>query len=136
MKAVLLILIFLLAAVSGAQAPGSVTDSVACKSQPDLTYALYLPPSYDPSKQWPILYCFDARAEGKVPLELFRAGAEKYGWIIASSNNSMSDDPTAPNIQVMTTMWDDTHERLSIDPKRVYATGFSGGARIACDLGD
>jgi predicted esterase len=68
------------------------------------------------------------------PLARFRDAAEKYGYIIASSNNSMSDDPTAPNLQAMKAMWDDTHQRFSIDERRLYATGFSGGARIACNL--
>lgn len=28
-------------------------------------------------------------------------------------------------------MWDDTHQRFAIDGRRVYLTGFSGGARVA-----
>ena len=28
-------------------------------------------------------------------------------------------------------IWDDTHLRLALDPRRTYTTGFSGGARMA-----
>lgn len=31
-------------------------------------------------------------------------------------------------------MWNDTHSRFSLDERRVYATGFSGGARAAVGL--
>lgn len=115
--------------------PGKITDPVQCLDHPDQSYALYLPSNYNPAKKWPILYCFDADAEGKNFLERFREGAEKYGWIVVSSNNAKSDDPTAPNMQAMTAMWEDSHRRLPIDEKRSYATGFSGGARVACDMG-
>ena len=31
----------------------------------------------------------------------------------------------------MNSIWRDTHERLSLDERRVYSSGFSGGARVA-----
>src|SRR5260370_29820283 len=31
-------------------------------------------------------------------------------------------------------MWQDTHERLSLDPHRIYVTGFSGGGRVATSM--
>lgn len=115
--------------------PGKTVERLTCVSDSSQSYALYLPSAYDPAKKWPILYCLDARAKGMIPLDLFREAAEKYGYVIASSNNSMSDDPTAANQVAMKALWEDTHKRFSIDEKRVYATGFSGGARLACDLG-
>ena len=39
------------------------------------------------------------------------------------------------NIAAMKALWKDTHERLAIDDTRVYATGFSGGARVANIMG-
>ena len=41
-------------------------------------------------------------------MERFREGAERYGWIVVSSNNAKSDDPTAPNMQAMSAMWEDS----------------------------
>jgi dienelactone hydrolase len=43
----------------------------------------------------------------------------------------MSDGPAAPNVVAMKAVWADTHLRFRIDPRRVYAGGFSGGARSA-----
>lgn len=111
---------------------GQILDRVEIRSDPSLSYALYIPSSFRPDRQWPILYAFNVRAGGRLPAERFRAGAEKYGFLIASSNDTTSDGPTLePNVQATRAMWADTHERFPIDDKRVYAAGFSGTARFA-----
>src|SRR5689334_17974661 len=68
-------------------AKGQVIESVTC-ANPAQSYALYLPSNYDPARKWPILYAFDPGARGKIPVERFKEAAEKFGWIIAGSNNS------------------------------------------------
>ena len=109
---------------------GEVIPRVTCTSDPSQTYALYLPAGYSPDRKWPILYAFDPEARGKVPVELFRDAAETYGYIVAGSNNSQNG-PVQPEMDAANAMWLDTHQRFSIDPRRVYMTGFSGGARMA-----
>jgi predicted esterase len=113
---------------------GEVVPNVVCAAQPEQTYAAYLPAAYDPGKPAPILYLLDARRRALEPLERFREAAERYGWILASSYNSESDAPFAPNFHAMRAMWEDTHRRFAIDPRRVYISGFSGTARAACRL--
>lgn len=111
-------------------AAGQIIDSVACASDPTESYALYLPSTYTPAKRWPIIYAFDPGAHGRVPVRLYKDAAEKYGYIVAGSNNSqnfaMAEASKAANA-----MWQDTHARLSLDERQTYTTGFSGGARIA-----
>jgi tetratricopeptide (TPR) repeat protein len=113
---------------------GQVVEKVVTQSDPSQSYALYVPTFYKADRTWPILYAFDARSNGKLVAERFRAGAEKYGFLVASSNNSASDGPNTPNLAAMRAMWSDTHARFSIDDKRVYAAGFSGTVRFACNL--
>jgi tetratricopeptide (TPR) repeat protein len=36
-----------------------------------------------------------------------------------------------PNITAFRALWRDTHARFAVDPRRIYAGGFSGGARVA-----
>jgi predicted esterase len=115
--------------------PGEIAEAIPCASSPKLTYALYLPKHFTPEKQWPILYVLDPRGRGRLAAELFEGVAERRGFLIASSNDTESDNPKAPNTEVINALWRDTHERLPIDATRVYATGFSGGARLACSLG-
>jgi hypothetical protein len=113
---------------------GEIIPKVVCAADAEETYALYLPTSYDPAKPRPILYLLDAKRRGAMAAERFREAAETYGWILASSNNSESDGPFTPNIRAMRAMWADTQGRVAIDPRRVYVSGFSGGARAACML--
>lgn len=113
---------------------GEIVDPVPCTAAPDQSYALYLPRDYTPARRWGVLYAFDARQRGRLVAELYRGAAERLGVIVVSSNNSRSDEAVDPNLPAMKAMWEDSHARFAIDPARVYATGFSGGARIACLL--
>lgn len=112
---------------------GTFVDRVVCRDDATQSYALFLPPGYSPdgASSWPILYLFDARARGAVAAKLFAPGAAAQGVIVASSNNTESDSAMGPNVTAFRALWRDTHARFSIDPKRVYAGGFSGGARVA-----
>lgn len=110
--------------------PGQVELHRACAAKPDQTYALYVPSSYTPTRNWPIVYAFDPSARGDRPVDALKAGAEKYGYIIAASNNSRNG-PWPPEIEAAQAVSDDTHTLLSIDDHRVYFTGFFGGARVA-----
>ena len=109
---------------------GQSIDNVACTSDPTESYALYLPSTYTPAKRWPIIYAFDPFARGRVPVKLYKDLAEKYGYILAGSNNSRNFS-LAESSKAANAMWQDTHLRLALDESRIYTTGFSGGARIA-----
>jgi dienelactone hydrolase len=102
---------------------------VVCGSDHGQSYALYVPSGYTAAKRWPIVYFFDPAGRGRRPLELYKNIAEKYGFIFAGSNNSrnFSSDQSAS----VNSIWRDTHDRLSLDERRVYSSGFSGGARVA-----
>ncbi|HEX5134225.1 MAG TPA: hypothetical protein VFW81_02435 [Thermoanaerobaculia bacterium] len=113
---------------------GEIVPRVVCEADPEQTYALYLPTSYTATRTWPLLYLYDPRKRGALAAERFREAAERYGWILASSNNTMSDGPMAPNVAAINAMWADASRRFPVDPRRVYAAGFSGGARTACLL--
>ncbi len=113
---------------------GQVVDGVVCTQAPEESYALYLPSGYTPDRAWPILYILDPRSRGAFAAGKFRAGAEKHGYILASSNSSRSDGPMEPNLKAMRAMWTDTHVRFAIDDRRVYAAGYSGTVRSCCTL--
>lgn len=116
---------------SGTLPRGQLIEKVVCQNDAAQSYALYLPSSYTPEKKWAALYIFDPFARGKVPVELFREAAEKYGVIGIGSNNSQNDLSAEKLSEIITALWKDSHARLSIDEKRVYAAGLSGGARVA-----
>ncbi|MDQ3711571.1 MAG: hypothetical protein M3388_05065 [Acidobacteriota bacterium] len=110
---------------------GVVIEKVACLNDNAQSYALYLPTNYTPDKRWAILYAFDPFAQGKVPVEIFRDAAERFGFIVVGSNNSQNNSGLQKLTEIITAFWKDSHARFSIDEKRTYATGLSGGARVA-----
>lgn len=113
--------------------PGVVAPKISCATQPEQRYALYLPSYYTREKRWPIVYAFDPAARGNIPVELMKNAAERYGYIVAGSNNS-HNGAWKPEAQAAQAMFQDTHARLAIDNNRVYFAGFSGGARLASSL--
>ena len=138
-KAILLITILTVPSqASGAQAQeihkGTLMPKVVCRSDAQQSYALYLPSSYTHEKRWPIIYCFDPGARGSRPVERFKDAAEKYGYIVVGSNNSRNGSTEAPLAAVKAVLAD-TQARFSIDQRRVYTAGFSGGARVASSVG-
>lgn len=108
--------------------PGRVVD-ITSQESADQSYALYLPSGYTAEKHWPIIYFFDPGGRGRRPVEMYRELGEKYGFILAGSNNSRNF--SGDQSQAVNAIWQDTHARLSLDDRRVYASGFSGGARVA-----
>ncbi|MDX6270454.1 MAG: hypothetical protein QOD28_1677 [Acidobacteriota bacterium] len=113
---------------------GRLIEKVVSLDDATQSYALYLPSAYTPAKRWPILYCLDPLARGEVPVARFQEAAERYGWIVAGSHNSRNG-AVQPSLDAVVAMWRDTHTRLSVDERRVYAAGFSGGARMAVRFG-
>jgi predicted esterase len=115
---------------------GEVVLKIVCAADPTVSYALYLPKVYTAERKWPVIYVFDSRGipMGREMIELFRAGAERYGWVVASANESTTLGAMDANIQRMRAMWVDTHARLALDDRRVYGYGFSGLSRTVVTL--
>lgn len=112
---------------------GRVLEKVACTADATQTYALYVPSNYTKEKVWPVIYCFDPGAHGLAPVERLKAAAEKFGYIVAGSNNSRNG-PWEANEAAIQAMTRDVASHLAIDRRRVYAAGLSGGARVAVQL--
>ena len=114
---------------------GELHSAIAAAPDPSQTYELYLPSAFDPRRPWPLLLVFDPRSRGRLAAEIFVPAAERWGWIVASSNDTMSDGPWDPNVRAVNAMLPDLLARLPIEPRRIYAAGFSGGAMLAWAVG-
>ena len=126
---------FLAVIVSGAASAqelprGEIVDDVPCQHDASQRYALYLPSYFSLSRQWPVILAFDGGGRGRVGVERYRAAAEKYGYVVAGSNNSRNG-PWNVGIDAAAAMTADIRRRLPIDVKRMYTAGLSGGARVA-----
>ncbi|MCX6249441.1 MAG: hypothetical protein NTX61_01695 [Bacteroidetes bacterium] len=109
---------------------GKVLDTVWCRNQPDQSYALYLPSYFKADQRWPVIFIFDPGARGALPVDSFRVAAEKYGFILAGSNNS-ENGTMERSLDAAGYMFNDVITRFSIDSSRIYTAGFSGGSRSA-----
>jgi len=132
---VLTLTFLLLALAAKAQTParGAVIDPVQCAGDPSQSYALYLPSGYAPDRAWSLLLAFHPAARGRQLVEKYQAAAERYGYIVAASNNARNG-PHAVSAAAAQAMGTDVGRRFAVDPKRIYLTGFSGGARVSLAL--
>jgi predicted esterase len=129
--------LFLLLSTSLAAAEperGKLVENIAARSDATQTYTLYLPTSYDAARVQPLLFVFDPRGRGTVAAEIFRDAAEEFGWILISSNQTRSDDDGSASNRAVRALLPEIN-RYAIDPKRIYAAGFSGTAILSCAVG-
>lgn len=123
-------MVLLVNAVGATPVFGQILEPIVCETEPQQRYVLYVPTHYKPEQRWPVIFCFDASARGRMPVERLQAAAEKYGYIVAGSLNSRNG-PWADNAAAAQAMIRDVTAHFSIDPQRIYTTGVSGGARVA-----
>jgi dienelactone hydrolase len=112
---------------------GQIIDEVQCAADASQRYALYLPSNFTPLRRWPVILAYDAGGRGRRAVERYKEAAEKYGYIVAGSNNSRNG-PWEISLTAAKAMTGDVDRRFPIDPKRVYTAGMSGGARVAMKL--
>jgi dienelactone hydrolase len=113
---------------------GVSIPKINCRKDSVINYALYLPKKYNLNENFPVIFLFDSHGSGLLPVEKYKALAEKYGYILAGSNNSKNGMNWEQNNAQIQVFINDVKERLNIDLKRIYACGFSGGARVASSV--
>ena len=136
-RAALLCIVCILGRAAGARSEdiplGKVIGDVKCAADASQSYALYVPSNYSPDRKWSVLVAFHPAARGRAMVEKYAAAAEQYGYIVAGSNNSRNG-PWSASVAAVQAVPADLGRRFSIDPRRVYLTGMSGGARVALQV--
>jgi polyhydroxybutyrate depolymerase len=111
-------------------------------------YILYLPSTWHRGRPAPLVLVFHSgggRASGIAPHTGFSRLAEREGFVVAYPqglngrwNDGRGYAATHDDVGFVRALLDTLERELSIDPRRVYATGISNGAmfayRLACDL--
>lgn len=110
---------------------GEVVEKIICNVDTSQSYALYLPSTYSPEKNNPVIFAFDPHGTGNLPVATYKALAEKYKFILVGSNNSKNGTAWEDILKITTILFSDVQSRLNVNPQRIYLLGFSGGARIA-----
>lgn len=111
------------------------------------TYRLFVPAGYDGSTRLPLvlnLHPSGGTSAGQERTSGFEAVAARERFVVVSpqAENGRWNVPVqsarADDVAYISAVLDEVSTRLCIDPARIYATGFSGGARmsslLACNL--
>ena len=106
--------------VESVSAPPTLRNRMRCTCRP----------GFRPDRVWPVIFAFDPGGRGRIPVERYQAAAEKYGYIVAGSNNSRNGS-WAVSMTSAQAMMTDVAQRFSLDPQRIYTAGMSGGSRVA-----
>jgi predicted esterase len=114
--------------------PGQLVERVASSLDRSQHYAVYLPSDYRPDRKWPVLLLLDPRGRALIPMALARESAERHGYLVLSSYNTLSDGSNQPNIDAMAAMLTDAQRLFAVDPVRLYLVGFSGTARVSWEF--
>jgi pimeloyl-ACP methyl ester carboxylesterase len=109
---------------------GKITGAVACRSDPAQTYALYIPQQGN-ARPLPVVFFFDPHGNGALPLKKYQTLADAYGFILAGSNNSKNGNDWETTWAIWNRLSGDVRSRLKVNGDRIYACGFSGGAKVA-----
>ena len=120
--------------IDGSLPTGRVLRRLVSRADASQQYAVYLPSSFVRERQWPVLFLLDPRGRALVPMQRFLPAAERLGYVVISSYNTLSDGPIQPNHTAMNAMLDDVQEHLPVDTRRFYLVGFSGTTRFAWQM--
>jgi len=112
--------------------PGSFNYHIVCRTDQTQSYTAYIPVSYKLGVAFPVIIVFDAHARSKMAANKFRQIADEFAYLIIVSNNAKNGLKTIN--QTINALFEDAFQRFSIDTRRVYTAGFSGGARIASSI--
>jgi len=108
----------------------SIIDSIPIKNTERETYSLYLPNKFDKEVPSAVVFIFDPGAKGKRGIKPFIKASEKYGLILACSNNSKNGSYDK-NFKLFNNLSSDVFSKFKINKNEMYLSGFSGGSRLA-----
>ena len=109
---------------------GTLLPHVACLADASQSYALYIPATLK-TTSLPVLFCFDPHGDGALPLQHYKTLADQFGFIMIGSNNSKNGNDWTTTQTILNTLFTDVKNRVVFNQARIYALGFSGGAKVA-----
>jgi hypothetical protein len=109
--------------------PGKVSAAITCRDAPEWSYFVYLPKSFRKTRQYPVLFVMDPGGGKAGTSQRYVAAAERHGFITAVSKESKNS--FVGSLDAILAMVSDVKSRLPIIPELCFASGMSGGSRMA-----
>ncbi|MEO8180300.1 MAG: PHB depolymerase family esterase [Deltaproteobacteria bacterium] len=130
--------------------PGAVANHQLTSGGRQREYRLFVPDSYDGATRLPLMFNLHGtggNAAGQAQDSGMERLAQEEGFIVIGlqgfQNNwnvLMNDPNQVDDVQYASDVLDDALRNVCVDERKVYATGFSGGARmssrLACNLSE
>jgi polyhydroxybutyrate depolymerase len=130
--------------------PGGVVNYQLTSGGRVREYRLFVPDSYDGETRLPLMFNLHGtggNAAGQAQDSGMEGLAQEEGFIVIglqgfqNSWNVLMNDPNGvDDVQYTVDVLDDALQKVCVDERKVYATGFSGGARmssrLACNLSE
>ncbi|MGE4287130.1 MAG: hypothetical protein AB7E36_00460 [Salinivirgaceae bacterium] len=96
-----------------------------------VNYSFYLPAGYNGKDALPVVFFIDPKGNGTLPLNNYKDLANKYGYILIGSNLIKNSLPASYTSALFEALLNEARSRFLIDEKRLFTSGFSGGAKLA-----
>ncbi len=134
--------------------PGPMSERTLSHDGVDRSYVLHVPPGYDHRTPTPVVFAFHGYSNSPALQEQWSqmsAKAAEAGFILVypygtglvpgwNAGDCCLTGTGVDDVSFVSAMIDQLDSELCIDPRRVYATGFSNGGflshRLACELSD
>ncbi len=109
--------------------PGTTSNAIKCADS-EWSYHVYLPPSFNTGREWPVLFIMSAGGgKGGNPIRRYIPVADQFDCILVCSVESKNGfDRSQAAVEAMA---EDVYERFPVADKFAFATGMSGGGRMS-----
>jgi polyhydroxybutyrate depolymerase len=152
-KRVLLLLFWLHCSVALSQVDQGFSTHSLVSAGAEREYLLYIPEGYA-GESVPLLFSLHGSGgvpQNQVDTSVFDSLADQHGFVVVfpagAYSNTISQrswnaniDTGVDDVQFVRDMIEDIAGRVNVDRRRIYTSGFSGGARmssrLACELSD
>lgn len=110
---------------------GTVIDSLHINDSISESFSIYLPQDFVTDRPWPVILIFDAEGRGALATQLFRSIAEEQDYIIAASNENLTNDSLQANLPKASRFMNKVFASFPVDSNLVYAAGVGDGGALA-----
>lgn len=115
--------------------PGKISQAINCESDSNWNYHLYLPKDFHDAREWPVMFVMSpGGGKGGGGLKRYIDAAETFGCILAISVESKNGFDKST--EAMNAMVEDVHDRMPVIESLSFASGMSGGSRMAYYLAE
>jgi dienelactone hydrolase len=109
--------------------PGKTSAEIKVSGGSQWSYFVYVPKSYTPNRKWPVMFIMSPGGGNADMLKRYIDGAEMNNWILVGSVQAKNEFKQFG--EAIKAMVADVCKKMPVDLKRMYASGFSGGARMS-----